>query len=379
MLNLFQNFMTSISIITTISIVFIGYIMLFAKPLPDVIITNIHKRYTGVTSTIINLFPEHAKTLDVGLYGNRINVGEKIVNFIDLLYYGYQLSEGKKCRIFHVRRNNEMIWALIFRDILRLPIKIIFTQTKIRYGSYITNYLTSKVDFVIVTHKRCINYLKNKEKVISIIPHGIKKDINKIINYNDIYNLKDKFVVSIFGRVRKEKGTDIFVKALIKILIKYPLLTGCIIGEIDSISFKDDLTNLINKNRLTDRILFTGFINKSKDYEKYKYIYNNTDLCIAVPRYEGFGLTPIEAMANGIPVICSDTGAFYTMIDEDKTGNLIPIGDIDILADKIEYYINNQNKLKEMSKYCIDKVNNDFTIEVEAYRINKVYEKILLQ
>ena len=74
-----------------------------------------------------------------------------------------------------------------------------------------------------------------------------------------------------------------------------------------------------------------------------------------------------------------DTGAFYTMIDEDKTGNLIPIDNVDILADKIEYYINNQDKLKEMSKYCIDKVNNDFTIEMEAYRINKVYDKIWLQ
>ena len=41
--------------------------------------------------------------------------------------------------------------------------------------------------------------------------------------------------------------------------------------------------------------------------------------------------------------------------------------------------INNQNKLKEMSKYCIDKVNNNVTIEEEATQINKVYDKIRLQ
>jgi len=40
---------------------------------------------------------------------------------------------------------------------------------------------------------------------------------------------------------------------------------------------------------------------------------------------------------------------------------------------------NNQNKLKEMSKYCIDKVNNNVTIEEEATQINKVYDKIRLQ
>ena len=142
------------SLIILIIILFPVYVIFYSKPLPDLIITNIHKRYSGVTSTIIYLFPEHAKKLNVGLYGNRINIGEKIVNFIDLLYYGYQLPEGKKCRIFHVRRNNEMIWALIFRDIFRLPIKIIFTHTKIRDSSYITYFLINKMDYIIVTHKK---------------------------------------------------------------------------------------------------------------------------------------------------------------------------------------------------------------------------------
>ena len=136
------------------------------------------------------------------------------------------------------------------------------------------------------------------------------------------------------------------------------------------------MNNLIKKNNLSDKIFFTGFVSKSKNYEKYKYIYKNTDLCVAVPLYEGFGLTPIEAMSHGIPIICSDTGAFYTMVEEDKTGNLIPINNVDMLANKIEYYVNNQDKLKEMSKYCIDKVNNNFTVEMEANRINEVYNKI---
>ena len=288
MLNLFQNLMTSISIIITISIVFIGYIMLFAKPLPDVIITNIHKRYTGVTSTIINLFPEHAKTLDVGLYGNKINVGEKIVNFIDLLYYGYQLPEGKKCRIFHVRRNNEMIWALIFRDILRLPIKIIFTQTKIKESSYFTNYLLKKMDHIIITCDKCKKFLIGINENISMSAHGIDLSYFSSLknNHKDIYNLKDKFIVSTFGRIREQKGTDIFVKALIKVMNNYPNVIGLVVGETDNEFFKENLNKLIKKNGSIDRFIFTGFVSYTNDSAKHRYIYNSTDLCITVPRQE---------------------------------------------------------------------------------------------
>lgn len=93
-----------------------------AKPLPDIIITNIHKKYSGVTSTIINLYHEQSK---------EFNIGENNVNFIDFIFNGYKLPDDKFFRIIHVRRNNEIMFALFLKYILRIPLKIVFTAVKI--------------------------------------------------------------------------------------------------------------------------------------------------------------------------------------------------------------------------------------------------------
>ena len=367
-------------LLATVSI--LSYIIKFSRPLPDIIITNIHKKYSGVTSTIINLYPEQQKTMNIGILGNSININEHKVSFIDLIYYGYQLPPGKKFRLFHVRRNNELFWAIMFRDLFKIPIKIIFTSVKINKFSFISTLLIKNVDYIIVTLDKCITRLPCPEKVIKVIPHGINvsyfKPSDSIVNSVDFYNLKNKFVVSTFGRVRKTKGTDIFVKSLIKIMHKYPNVIALIVGETDSrnIFFKNTLTNLIHKNGLTNRFIFTGYISYINDPIKHSYIYHSTNLCVSVPSYEGFGLTPLEAMACGIPTICSNMGAFYTMIDEGKTGNLIPVGNVDELSKNIDYYINNKHRLIEMKQYCVDKVNTDFTISREAFQINNVYNEV---
>ena len=346
--------------------------------LPDVIITNIHSKYSGVTTTIKNLYLEQKKEVDIGIFGSPISNSNSRVSLIDIFYYGYQLPKNKKFRIIHTRRNNEILFSLILKYIFRIPLKIIFTSVKISKFSIIPTFLVSKVDNIIVTQKKCIDFLPKKSNIVGIIPHGI--DIKYFTNNSneitdDYYNLKNKFVISCFGRVRSLKGVDIFVKALIKVLPKYTNIIGLIVGnnDVQDIFFKNNLLSLIKTNKLEDRIIFTGFISSITDCE---YIFNNTNLCVCVPRYEGFGLTPIEAMACGIPVIASDTGYFSNIIENRKNGIVIPVNDIDSLCKELIYYIENKNLLLEMKDKCINKVNNNFSIERESKSINLIYNKI---
>lgn len=359
-----------------LGLLYFNYLKKKAKKLPDIIITNIHKKYSGVTSTIINLYPEHAKLFNIGLYGYPINMNEKNINLIDFLFYGYKFPDNIRCRLMHVRRNDEIIFAIFIRDILRIPIKIIFTDPRIRKRSFFSILLLKKADHIIVTHKKCIGNLPDQSKNISIIPHGIKTNQLQS-HYKDIYNLKDKFVISTFGRVRKQKGIHIFVSALIKIMYKYPDVVGIIVGETDirNIYFKSNLVSLIKKHKLTDRFIFTGFVRIHKNV--FNYIHKNTNLTVCVPLREEFGLTPIESLSYGHPVICSDTGAFYTMIDEYKTGNIIPTNDVNKLIESIVFYINDKSKLQKMRKFCLEKVKNNFMIEMEASKINNIYKRLL--
>jgi len=362
------------------------YLKRKARFLPDIIITNIHKKYSGVTSTIINLYPEQSKKFDIGLYGNKLNVGEKHVNFIDFIFNGYNLPTNKKFRIIHVRRYDEIIFAVFLKYILRMPLKIVFTAVKISEYSFHTKKIVSLVDYCILTNSKCKIELPNSlhNNIVALIPHGINQKHFNVRNSTcniDHLNLSGKFVISSFGRVRKQKGTDIFVKALIEITQKYDNVIGLVVGETDmrNYIFKSGLDELISKSKLHAKIKFVGFIDYVKNKEYHKYIYENTNLTISVPRYEDFGLTPIESMACGIPVICSNTGAFDSMIDEGKTGHMLNDYSVNELVSKIEYYIKNKEKLTEMKAHCINKVNNKFTIEREANSINDVYTKIFKQ
>ncbi|MFM7523856.1 MAG: glycosyltransferase family 1 protein, partial [Betaproteobacteria bacterium] len=128
---------------------------------PEVIITNLHKRYTGVSGTINALLPVQSRHLCIGFVGTDIpGAGLAEIaqpeNFIKLsLWQAIQLSRKKlpngRKRIWHVRRDPEMIIALFLRDVLRFPIHITFTSAAKHRHSWFPRWLISRMDAVIAT------------------------------------------------------------------------------------------------------------------------------------------------------------------------------------------------------------------------------------
>jgi mannosyltransferase len=97
---------------------------------------------------------------------------------------------------------------------------------------------------------------------------------------------------------------------------------------------------------------------------------------VAPSRYEGFGLTPIEALASGAPVIAADTGAYRQMIDQGVTGAIFPVGDDKLFKEHLSELMGNTDQLADMETVCQAKVQKEFSIEKEATGINEVYETV---
>ena len=123
-----------------------------------------------------------------------------------------------------------------------------------------------------------------------------------------------------------------------------------------------------------DKILIFNEIDNSEIYKWYQAM----DLFIAPGRYEGFGLTIIEAMASGIPAVAfENVGTYSEQIIDKKTGYLINQISSEELTKKLESIIKNKKLLKEIGKNARHHTKTNFNINLEAKALIKIYQKLL--
>jgi len=343
----------------------------------DVVVTDLHHRISGVSTTIRTLLPILDRQVSLVLLSNN---GEKDIAHFGLLEAFRSLRQSNSQHpsvIWHVRRNNEMRWALIAKYLFRANIKIVFTSAAKRRHSAYPRWLISKMDAIIATSDEAASFVK---PVIATIPHGV--DCSKFHPmpldeaFLSRYGMSGTRHIGIFGRVRPEKGTDLFVSAMLSILPKHPNFRAVIVGKTTRKyqSFKRELMGDIGAAGLSDRFEWLDEV----PFNDMPKIYNAMTLVTAPARYEGFGMVPLEAMACGKPVIASRTGAYGQMIVNGENGWLVNTDDLEGFTDVLSTALSDESLLSEMGIRGMNKVKQEFSAEVEADSIIGVYKKIQL-
>ena len=338
----------------------------------DVIAPNFKKRLSGVTSTIVQLIPLQRKkgirisTIGPGLPDNLPSLG-----YPSLLKL-WKRPDGKPFRIWHARRNVEMVAGILLRDLLRMKLKLIFTSAAQRHHKPFTNWLIRRMDRVIATSARSGSFLEVPYRVIM---HGIDLDrFTPPATFEDTFQstkLPGKYAVGCFGRVRHQKGTDLFVDAMIELLPQYPDWTAIITGRTtaEHKDFEKELERKIAAAGLQKRILILG------EVDDIRVWYRRVTLYVAPSRNEGFGLTPLEAMASKTAVVASDAGAYQELVTE-GTGTVVPAGDGKALTEAIKPYLEDPEKTIAMGEKALAHVQKDFPLDKEASSIDEVYQEL---
>jgi len=355
---------------------------------PEVIVTNLKKRFTGVSGTVNALLPVQARQRHIGYLGSdmpgaRIAAEKHGERFTRLsLWQAIRLScsrlpDGRK-RIWHVRRDPEMMLALLLRDVFRLPIKIVFTSAAKHQHSAFPSWLIANMDGVVSTTPEAASYVPNTTRVV---PHGISLERfsppeNKLSTWQRT-GLPGKYGIGVFGRVRPDKGSDIYVEAMLQLLPDFPDFTAVIAGlcQPQHLAFKEALEQKIAQRGLTERIIFLGEIAP----DAVGSWYQNVLITVACPRYEPFGLTPLEGMACGSAVVASDTGAFKMIVDEGVTGYVVPTGDVEVLVAALRKIMLSPQAAYEMGMRGRQRVENLFSVEREEEGIAAVYNAVWTQ
>ena len=134
--------------------------------------------------------------------------------------------------------------------------------------------------------------------------------------------------------MRAQKGTDVFVEAMCRLLPRYPDFTAVIVGAVvpEQQGFADGLKRQIEAAGLQSRIVITGELAN----EEVQRWYQRLTIYAFTSRNEGFGLTLIEAMASGAALVAARAGAAEFVVEDGVTGVLTPPGDADALAAALE-------------------------------------------
>jgi mannosyltransferase len=341
----------------------------------NLIVTDMHPRITGVGSTIRTLAPHIHAIEPLAMVSSRKLPGIQSVGILSAVRACMKQPKNKPFRIWHARRNKEMLLGLIIKHLLRGRIRLVMTSCALRRHSWFPRQLLASMDAIIATSEEAASYVKN---VVATIPHGV--DCDRFQPCRDraaamrAFGIPGEHGISLIGRVRPEKGTDLFVDAMIQLLPKYPGFTACIAGKatVEHELFQRQLRTKIEKAGLTDRFVWLGEV----AYEQMPRFHSAMSLCVAPARYEGFGLVPLEAMACGVPVVASRTGCYREAVIPGRTGSLVPCGDLLALTSTIEELLGDPVRLHILGENSRQHVEQNYSAKSEADRIVQVYQDL---
>jgi len=336
----------------------------------QLIVPNLHRRYSGVTATNRMVAPKLAKTFRAGWLGPDAPDGIARIGLADLL----KLWRRRNSLIWHARRNNEMIVGVLLRS-LGWPLKLVFTSAAQRHHTWITRWLIRRMDAIIATNDLSASFLRREA---TVIPHGVDTDTyappaNRAAAFAEA-GLPGRYAIGCFGRVRAQKGSDVFVDAMCRLLPRHPDFTAVMVGAItpEQTGFANDMRKRIEAADLKSRIVITGEL----AIEEVPRWYQRLTIYAFTSRNEGFGLTLIEAMSVGAALVASRAGAAELVVEDGVTGVLTPTGDVDALVAALEPLMRDPAAAAAMGERGRARVLEKFSLDAEAAAIAKVYRAL---
>jgi D-inositol-3-phosphate glycosyltransferase len=219
---------------------------------------------------------------------------------------------------------------------------------------------------------------------ISIVPCGFDPaelaPISKPLARFAINIPPDERVILQLGRMVPRKGVDTVIRSLGRLVRQHGFRPRLLIvgGDSDIPDPKSTpeigrLQEIARAEGVEELITFVG----RRGRETLKYYYSAADVFATVPWYEPFGITPVEAMACGTPVIGSNVGGIKYSVRDGETGYLVPPKDPDLLAERLAHMYRHPKVMSVLSRQAVRRANDLFTWEKITASVAAVYEEVV--
>ena len=221
-----------------------------------------------------------------------------------------------------------------------------------------------------VIRESLVNSQGIPKSLIRVIHHGI--DVDALSPERDRRGAGPGHelipVVGSVGRLSRVKGHHIFLEAASRLAERGIEALFAIVGEGEE---EKSLRRLTRKLGLEKQVTFSPHIPNRRE------LYRIFDVVVVPTLRGGVGLTALEAMSMGKPVIASSVGEILHVIEDEKTGFLIPEGDVNELARRMEQLLGNPALAKQVGQRARDYVVENFALAPMVKATRQFYEEVL--
>jgi mannosyltransferase len=343
--------------------------------MPELIVTNFNRNFTGVSATAANVIRQQVAHHDLRLVGHPLPGCPDPIPLSQARRLSREPAAGHATTIWHVRRNTEMRAAIWTRDVRHLPVRIVFTSAAQRQHSAFPRWLIRRMDAVIATTDAAAGFVPN---VRAVVPHGVDTDLftpapDRAADWLSL-GYGGNVGIATIGRIRPEKGTDLFVEAMLRTLPDLPGATALVVGRAarEHQPFMLKLMDRVQRAGMIDRIRFVGEVPAAD----LPALMRALSLVVQLPRYEGYGMVPLEGMAAGVPFVGSDAGHFRDFSAQERSGLVVAQEAPEAAASAARSILSDPQRHRIMSADARALAKQSFSAAREAAGIAGVYAEL---
>ncbi len=286
----------------------------------------------------------------------------------------FNYARKKKIQLIHSNTSRATLYASPVAKLLSIP--LIWHVRVPPPDNLLDRFLalfSSRIIAVSQIVKRRFVWLK--KDIVETIYNGI--DIRKFSPGMAQGDLRKKFnidsediVIGTIGRLSPEKGLEYLISAVRDVVNVYPQTKVLIVGDGDE-NYRLSLQARANDLELSSHIILAGF------YEDVPQILRCLDIFTLPSLFEGFNRSLLEAMACGLPVVVTAVGGNVEIVQDGKNGLLVPPSNPAALALAITELLKDKEKARKMGLEGKLLVEENFSIDINVRKIEKLYIQIL--
>lgn len=276
--------------------------------------------------------------------------------------------------IIHFHNNNILKFCL--------PIKLMHPTWKLVLHIHDTNTYINYTGFDVLLHKLVLS-------AIIVISSSVKNEVEKkefprekiYLVYNGVdpkkflpHDRRSRTLDTIICVARLyplKKGQDVLIRAVAELKKVRKSVMCELVGEVpaNNLEYRSGIKELINKLHIEKNVVLLGNRND------VPALLSKADVFVLPSRYEGFGISIIEAMFAGVPVIASAVDGPKEIIQNGRNGFLFESENVHQLTDRICFVL--ENDTTELTDYAYRTALEKYSIQTMISKLRKIYSSTI--